>query len=142
MADLDRLGIRLEAHGDRLGYFPRSAVTPDLARGMKARKPELLAALRGDDEPKFVIPLMNPDELGPEGWPIDAVPWSVSWDPVTGSVTARKSPEIAPGACDRCGAMEYRDVPIHGGRSTRRDCAQCGRFRSWPTWSSRSDGPL
>ena len=48
ITDLDRLGIRIEAHGDRLRYSPRSAVTPDLTRRMKAHKGELLAILRGD----------------------------------------------------------------------------------------------
>jgi hypothetical protein len=43
---LTQLGIRLEADGDRLRYAPRSAVTPDLAKRMKAHKPELLAMLR------------------------------------------------------------------------------------------------
>ena len=48
MTDLARLGIQLEAHGDRLRYSPRSAVTPELAAQMKAHKPELLARLRPD----------------------------------------------------------------------------------------------
>lgn len=47
ITDLDRLGIRIEAHGDRLRYSPRSAVTPELANRMRARKAELLAILRG-----------------------------------------------------------------------------------------------
>ena len=46
MNDLDRLGIHLEAHGDRLRYSPRSAVTPELADRMKAHKLELLAILQ------------------------------------------------------------------------------------------------
>ena len=45
MADLAQLGISLRANGDRLGYSPRSAVTPDLAKRMKAHKSELLAML-------------------------------------------------------------------------------------------------
>lgn len=48
--DLARLGIQIEAHGDRLRYSPRSAVTPDLADRMKAHKSELLAILRRDAE--------------------------------------------------------------------------------------------
>ncbi len=47
MFDLARSGIRIEAHGDRLRYSPRSAVTPDLAERMKTHKSELLAILRG-----------------------------------------------------------------------------------------------
>ena len=46
MADLGQLGIRLEAHGNRLRFWPRSAVTPDLTDRMKSRKGELLAILR------------------------------------------------------------------------------------------------
>ena len=46
MADLARLGIRLEAHGDRLRYHPQSAMTPDLMARLKAHKAELLAILR------------------------------------------------------------------------------------------------
>jgi hypothetical protein len=42
MTDLARLGIHIEAHGDRLRHSPRSAVTPDVAQRMKAHKHELL----------------------------------------------------------------------------------------------------
>lgn len=42
MVDLMRLGIRLEARGDRLRFHPQSAVTPDLAEQLKANKAELL----------------------------------------------------------------------------------------------------
>jgi hypothetical protein len=51
MADLIRLGIKLEADGNRLRYSPRSAVTPDLAKRMKAHKSELLAMLRAGQTP-------------------------------------------------------------------------------------------
>lgn len=50
MTDLARLGIHIEAHGDRLRYSPRSAVTPDLADRMKAHKGELLAISRRDPD--------------------------------------------------------------------------------------------
>ena len=46
LADLTRLGIRLETQGDRLRYSPRSAVPRDLAQRMKVHKDELLAILR------------------------------------------------------------------------------------------------
>lgn len=48
IADLAGLGIRIEAHGDRLRYSPRSAVTPDLLARLAAHKGELLAILRRD----------------------------------------------------------------------------------------------
>jgi hypothetical protein len=45
LTDLAQLGIRIEAHGNRLRYSPRSAVTPDLVKQMRANKAELLTAL-------------------------------------------------------------------------------------------------
>ena len=50
MTDLARLGIRIEAQGNRLRYSPRSAVTPEIADRMRAYKGELLAILRRDPE--------------------------------------------------------------------------------------------
>ena len=54
IADLAKLGIRLEANGDRLRFHPRSAVTPDLAQRMKAQKQELLEVLRAGAQPASV----------------------------------------------------------------------------------------
>ena len=48
MTDLTRLGIRIEAQGDRLRYAPRSVVTPDLVDRMKAYKDELLEMLSSE----------------------------------------------------------------------------------------------
>ena len=59
MANLNRLGIRLEARGDRLRYSPRSAVTPDLADRMKAHKGELLAILRTGGAPVSLAQIVN-----------------------------------------------------------------------------------
>ena len=56
MVDLLRLGIRLEAHGDRLRYSPRSAMTPELAEQIKMRKPELLAMLQSDSAKSNIAP--------------------------------------------------------------------------------------
>ncbi|REJ90643.1 MAG: hypothetical protein DWQ34_16930 [Planctomycetota bacterium] len=49
LLDLGRLGIRLESDGERLRYFPRSAVTPDLIGRLKAHKGDLLAILARRD---------------------------------------------------------------------------------------------
>jgi hypothetical protein len=38
-------------------------------------------------------------------------------------------------SCDRCGATETVDQTIHDGRSVRRDCATCGRFRKFTVWN-------
>jgi hypothetical protein len=45
LAEVDALGIDLEAQGDRLRFRPREAVTPDLALRIKGLKANLLAAL-------------------------------------------------------------------------------------------------
>jgi hypothetical protein len=34
----------------------------------------------------------------------------------------------------RCGSTTWQDVPIHDGRSTRRDCARCARFVDFSRW--------
>lgn len=34
----------------------------------------------------------------------------------------------------RCGNTTTRDVPIHNGHSTRRECERCGRFIDFPIW--------
>jgi hypothetical protein len=62
MTDLVRLGIRIEALGDRLRYSPRSVVTPDLAERMKIHKGELLAVLRRDMDAR-TIDLTNATEV-------------------------------------------------------------------------------
>ncbi len=36
--------------------------------------------------------------------------------------------------CDRCGADEFVETPIHNGESVRCDCAQCGTTMGFPVW--------
>lgn len=45
IAELGRLGIRLKADGDRLQFFPRSAVTPEMLDRLNAYKDELLGEI-------------------------------------------------------------------------------------------------
>jgi len=33
-----------------------------------------------------------------------------------------------------CGSTRYVDTPIHGGKSIRRNCLQCGKFLGFPVW--------
>ena len=40
-----------------------------------------------------------------------------------------------PGVCDRCWSDQHKDVPIHSGRSIRRDCAKCGKFIDFVKWN-------
>ena len=54
----------------------------------------------------------------------------------TGNVNRRPNPPLT--TCNRCGSEDYHDTPIHGGRSTRRDCAKCRRFMGWPRWYDHS----
>ena len=47
-------------------------------------------------------------------------------------------------ACPRCGSTRRVDVVVHAGRSTRRDCARCGRFLTFARWhesEEKSGGP-
>ena len=39
--------------------------------------------------------------------------------------------------CPRCACTSWRDVPIHAGRSLRRDCARCGRMVRFLIWYGR-----
>jgi len=105
LLDLGRLGIRLEAHGERLRYFPRSALTPDLLARLQAHKADVVAMLRP-------VPEVSP-----------ALP-----------VATREAPAKPAKAVCRCGSTTWRDVPIHGGQSVRRDCGRCGRFMEFPVW--------
>jgi hypothetical protein len=51
----------------------------------------------------------------------------------------RKTKPRKPDAICPCGSTQWRDVPIHGGRSIRRDCARCGRFIAFPLWYGRKE---
>ncbi len=105
LLDLGRVGILLEADGERLRYCPQSAMTPDLLGRLKTHKAELLALLR----PAAAVQAQPATTTKPSAKPV----------------------------C-RCGSVAWRDVPIHNGRSVRRDCGQCGRFLSFPIWHGKT----
>lgn len=105
LLNLGRAGIRLEADGDKLRYFPRSALSPELLGWMKAHKFELLALLRPAPDAASALP----------------APTSVAGTTLTKPVC-------------RCGSTTWRDMPIHGGQSIRRDCSRCGRFLYFLVW--------
>jgi hypothetical protein len=50
-----------------------------------------------------------------------------------------KAAKPIPGICPRCGSDQFKDVPIHGGKSIRRDCAKCSKFLAFPRWSPKED---
>ncbi|HUT88950.1 MAG TPA: hypothetical protein VMY37_05620 [Thermoguttaceae bacterium] len=43
--------------------------------------------------------------------------------------------------CPRCGGCRFVDVPIHRGRSVRRDCRRCGLFLAFVRWNGRPVKP-
>ena len=109
LTDLARQGIVLEADGDRLRYYPRSALTPGLLARLKAHQADLLARLRSAPEVAPAPP-----------------------------VATRGAPAKPAKPVCRCGGTTWRDVPIHGGRSVRRDCGRCGRFLGFPVWYNKN----
>ena len=74
LAELDGLGIQLEADGEHLRFRPREKMTADLAGRMKAHKPELVALVvkraelgrRIAEQLAQLIPYKTPD--GRRGW--------------------------------------------------------------------------
>jgi hypothetical protein len=50
LIDLGRRGIRLEVQSERLRYYPRSAVTPELFDRLKSHKAQLLDAIERFEE--------------------------------------------------------------------------------------------
>ena len=68
LADLTRLGIRLEPRGSRLAYFPQSRMTPDLLSRLGQYKSELLPLLNGTP-----VVAQTPKERKPESPVISTV---------------------------------------------------------------------
>ena len=51
---------------------------------------------------------------------------------LAGSQTDEKTPSLA--RCTNCNSTEFLDIPIHDGRSVRRDCVKCGHTLTFPIW--------
>jgi hypothetical protein len=69
---------------------------------------------------------------------LEAVPLSEFRKPKTPPPPRKPKPRKPDVVCP-CGSTQWRDVPIHGGRSIRRVCARCGRFIAFPLWYGRAD---
>lgn len=148
MIDLAARGIQLEARGDRLRYSPKTAMTPELNARVKTHKSALLAILSANDVPAAALWHAALDHMeASEAFPSEQLAAcrraSVEWEsePPTGDDIT----ELAGTAsnrqvlrCDRCRSTDYRDTLIHEGRSTRLDCAQCGRFIAFPKWYEKN----
>ena len=126
LADLQQQGVHLEAHGDRLRYCPRSALTPELVERLKAHKVELLAALRAGGVPgaSIALPGVSPfsrwvqrsDWRDRMGWEAQGLPDEVAW---WRRCDFEDLPE--PGnPCPKCGSLEYW-TDLLGGRH----CQHC-----------------
>lgn len=113
LADLTHLNIRLEAVGEQLRFYPRSAVTAELAERLRANKAELLVLLTEG----------NRKVLSASSAPSAAPMWSPFGPPDV--------------RCRQCGSTGFTDFPIHAGQSMRRDCSRCGCFINFPVWYGR-----
>jgi hypothetical protein len=117
LTECGRLGIRLLVADDGCLTIdaPQDALTPDLLDRLKAHKAELLTLLH------------RPLDFDIDDTP-DAEP-----APIIDAATTTSQ------IC-RCGSTTWRDVPIHGGESVRRDCGGCGRFIGFPVWYGNGTG--
>ena len=113
LAEFGRLGIRLEAQGERLRFHPRSAMTSELLSRLKAHKGELLTLLRPTESPTRPA--------------VDAPPTSAKAVCRCGS-TETTDVAIHDGAslrrdCAKCG--RFVDFPVWYGRATQRTESNC-----------------
>ena len=111
LADCDARGIRLlpSSDGGLTMDAPQDALTPDLLARLKTYKADLLALLRPAHEVAQTLP------------------------EATGDAPAQPTKRVC-----RCGSTIWRDVPIHGGQSVRRDCGRCDRFLDFPVWYGKN----
>lgn len=63
-------------------------------------------------------------------------PWPNDWSRI---IRNRKHASLADpltlAECTRCSSRDFRDVEIHSGRSTRRECSRCGLTQGFPRWT-------
>jgi hypothetical protein len=111
LTDCDAHGIHL-AVADDGGLAidaPRDVLTPGFVDRLRVHKAELLTLLR----PSPSIPGQQKTATKEEN----------------GSASATAAKPVC-----RCGSTTWRDVPIHGGQSIRRECGWCRRFIDFPVW--------
>lgn len=113
LVDCHARGIRLlpAGDGDLTIDAPKGALTPALVARLRAHKAELLTLLRSP----AAVPAAPFDATG--------------------------GPPVAPKPVCQCGSTTWQDVPIHGGRSLRRDCGRCGRFIAFTVWHGPTRDP-
>lgn len=109
---LDAAGGRLSVEAGRLRVDVDVELPDAVWSTLKRYREQLVAALAGDRQ------LWADDGPIWRDGPEDRLPLPAGVD-----------------ACDRCGSTETRDQTIHDGRSVRRDCGICGRFRRFVIWN-------
>jgi DNA-directed RNA polymerase subunit RPC12/RpoP len=151
-ATLVKAGIQLKASGEKLKFYPQSAVTAELLAQLRDHKLALLRRLREPHGPCSTCGsaihsgLRDGQVICPgctSADPTDVTEWLPGFaDRITDPHRPDDQRDTRVIECSRCGSQRFRDVPIHNGRSVRSDCAQCGRFLAFPVWyGTMSDAP-
>ena len=122
---------------------PRGTITDSDIEAIRQHKPKLLSLLAiptswGQYGDAIARAFANPsprEEIGPL-WMTGPAGWDLFEPDSPGAPCApRQQTSQGPGICDRCGSDQHKDVPIHGCRSIRRDCAKCGKFIDFLKWT-------
>jgi hypothetical protein len=157
-------GLAVTAEGDRLVVRgPRAAES--LAHELIRNKPEVMAALAAsvidvdhDDEVELDWTSLTPCKRcgSLELWWNGNGETRCLWcDPPTAAMRLlsrveeirsrnanglnRQNAPTAEPHCRRCFSTQFVDSKVHGGRSIRRDCAQCGLTAGFPMWWGKVD---
>ena len=87
---------------------------------------------RSPDDPTK-LPSDRPDDLRTISgrWPSSSKPDAPAKHPGPSGQPTSVAELIA---CRRCHSENVVNVPIHGGKSARRDCGDCGAFIDFPSW--------
>ena len=129
---------------------PRGVLTPNLRDRLTANKEtlrSLLLCLDADTVWQRTLDRLEGDLLFPPEVMQALRACHAEWGEELQNQSETKSEPVAAasgavskrGAC-RCGSTEWRDVPIHDGRSIRRDCPSCDRFIEFPVWYGNKHG--
>lgn len=128
LADCNARGIRLlpADDGGLTIDAPQAVMTAEIMGRLKAHKGELLTRLRPASAPPK--PACDSTKLSAK---------KGLQEKCDARAQLPNTSESSAAVC-RCGATNWRDVPIHGGHSIRRDCGRCGRFIDFPVWYGKS----
>jgi hypothetical protein len=128
LVELRRLGVRLEVEGDRLAYYPKSVVPPELTEALRRQKLHVIASIQmapqrrlSEDSPHSVAtdercmgelnrreyPIQHFDS-GAQGWSAVTGPMgSTSFDDSKRAESTEELVEIDwPEPCPKCSSLE------------------------------------